>query len=198
MTNVIVKLHGVSGAGKTTAVKSLLEAAEENTQKSFPYKFAGRAYEGKYHMLWLPDHEEPVYLIGNYAVNTGGVDSINDINAITSIIDVLHKKGHVVFEGLLISTYYGFLGQHSKQYGDDYIYAFLTTPEDECVRRVMARREIAGITKEYNPIPAKEKFKMVERVREKVYDMGHTVFDFAYDRPIYPQWSTIFRTGIRV
>ena len=191
----IIKLHGVSGAGKTTAVKALIENAESNEQKSFPYKFAGRAYEGKYHLLWLPEIEEPVYLIGNYAVNTGGVDSINDINAITSIIDVLHKKGHVVFEGLLISTYYGHLGQHSKQYGDAYIYAFLDTPEEVCVDRVMKRREAAGIVREYNPIPAKEKFRMVERVRDKVWEMDHRVFDFKHNAPIYPQWLTIFRAG---
>jgi len=96
------------------------------------------------------------------------------------------RKGHVVFEGLLQSTYYGAMGTHSLQWGQDYVYAFLDTPIEICLERVEARRLAQGSTNKFNPQLTRDKHTTIARLRKRVASMGHKTIDLMHggDLPV--------------
>ena len=190
----IIKIHGCSGAGKTTAVRSLLElghgirvqravAPAEGYGKSYGQGAIVTVYD-----LAIPSLKFPVFVLGNYdGLACGGVDGISDFRHVLMLLDEYAPQGHVVFEGLLQSTYYGKMGEHSLKYGKDYIYAFLDTPAELCVERVKHRRAAAGNKKEFNPQLTLDKHATILHVKEKVQARGHTVATLKHDESMFPQ-----------
>jgi hypothetical protein len=187
VTNKIIKIHGASGAGKTTAVRSLFEHAMSTGILHGP-KGKIEAYN-----LVLPGVYKHVYVIGSYENNCGGVDTISDYRDVLALVDHYHLLGgHVVFEGLLQSTYYGAMGEHSRQYGNDYVYAFLDTPKEVCVERVNARREAQGTKTKFNPDNTRKKWDTIERLRSKLTGV-HNVRTLAHDQPMFPQMTDLMK-----
>jgi adenylate kinase family enzyme len=176
----ILKIHGCSGAGKTTAVRELMKASKVTKLRNIASKV--EAY-----MLDVPGAEELVFVLGSYDNNCGGMDTVSSAADAMKLVNYYGKMGHVVHEGLLQSTYYGAMGTDSKQYGDSYKYVFLDTPIDVCLERVVARRKSNGSINKFNPQLTKDKHATIERLRKRLPDLGHRVEILQHDQPMLPQ-----------
>lgn len=191
--NKIIKIHGCSGAGKTTAVRYLIARAKSIE----PFELKSLTVKG--HKLILEDVRDPVYLIGRYDVpGCGGVDTISDFRNVLGAIDHLHPWGHIVFEGLLQSTYYGTMGKHSQQFGAAYKYVFLDTPAEVCLERVVARRYERGTKSKFNPQNTLDKHETIRLLHLKLlgpeYPHDDCVLQLKWDEDMYDQIVRILQS----
>jgi ABC-type dipeptide/oligopeptide/nickel transport system ATPase component len=176
MSSRIIKIHGCSGSGKSTAVRSLMGT------NPFPMPIIGM--NGKVEAMRISPH---IFTLGSYEQACGGVDTIDSADTVMKLIDKYAILGHVVFEGLLQSTYYGRMGAHSVKYGWDYIYAFMDTPIDLCLDRVVARRATSGRNNKFNPELTRDKHRTIDALRRKLEGGTHRVVVLKHDQPMTPQ-----------
>lgn len=186
--NKIIKIMGCSGAGKTTAARSILDMAITcNTYRDLKGK--PEAYE-----TGQKGVASPVMLLGNYSgANCGGMDTVGSAAEAIGLVHQYYQMGHVVHEGLLQSTYYGKMGTDSLQYGENYIYALLTTPIELCLDRVVLRRQENGSTNKFNPQLTRDKHESVRRAWENARDRGHTCVLINHTESIYPQLMELLK-----
>lgn len=186
----IVKIHGCSGAGKTTAARALLEHASE-VEKITEVNNKGKVIG---YRLTLPELNHKVTLLGSYENTCGGVDTIGTAQEVMDMIDKWAPLGHVVHEGLLQSTYYGAMGTHSEKY-DDYIYAFLDTPVGVCLNRIVERRAESGRNNKFNPKLTEDKHATIRRLEQRLLREGrHPVATIHYKEPMLPQLIHLLET----
>lgn len=171
---MIIKIHGTSGAGKTTVVRNLMDEATQITPQG-PVK-RPEAYK-----LDMPGLRRPVYVLGPYENTCGGMDGVTSVSAQIELIHKYAELGHVIYEGLLLSTYYGSLGMAVERYGNDHVWAFLDTPIDVCIERVKARRLAAGNTKPLNERNTREREKPINSLKSKLSRRGAKVITLNYD-----------------
>lgn len=159
---VIIKLHGTSGSGKTTIVRELMKQGF-----SVPLlNGANRKIEA--YKTELPYLKEPLYVLGPYTAVCGGMDSLSDVNDHIRLLHTYSQLGHVIYEGLLASEYYGRLGAASEQYGDNHIFAFLDTPIELCLERIAVRRAARGNLKPLNPGNTVGRIHKIEMLKAKL------------------------------
>lgn len=181
MNHRIIKIHGCSGAGKTTVVRTVLLAASHiDVVEPTPNK--PEAY-----VCSLDGVDEPVVVLGSYKNNCGGMDTVSSAAKAIEMVKFYHSVGHVIHEGLLQSTYYGAMGVDSKQYGDDYIYAFMDTPLVVCLERVVQRRLENNTKNKFNPELTKDKYNTIAALQLKVERLGHKIAVIKYQEPALPQ-----------
>ena len=180
MENKIIKIHGCSGAGKTTLVRQFLIDPNKHMDRT------GKKVEAN--QVWIPDVYIPTYILGSYENNCGGMDTVSSSKRAMELVAQFHSMGHVIHEGLLQSTYYGAMGTDSQKYGDNYIYAFLDTPIELCLERVIARRDEQGTTKSLNQQLTRDKHRTILRLRNRLEAEGiHKVIDLKHDEDLYSQ-----------
>lgn len=189
MNGKIIKIHGCSGAGKTTAVRSLLEMAESAVKL-----YDGSDQKVEAYQLKLVGVVAPVFVLGSYENNCGGMDTVESAAEAISLVHHYESQGHVIHEGLLQSTYYGAMGKDSQRYGGRYIYAFLDTPLDVCLARVVARREKNGSKNKFNPELTKDKWNTINALAGKLavgadgpIGFNHSLAALSHDESLYPQ-----------
>ena len=167
---MIVNIRGTSGSGKTTAVRALLRRAER-AQAIYGVHFGFRMPEA--HTLRLAGIEQDVSLIGPYRSDgCDGCDRVQPFELIPRLIEKYAAQGHVIFEGLLISTMDGVIGKLLERRGPDAVSLFLSTPVETCVERVNARRRERGNEREFDPRLTERKHATVARVRAKFEERG--------------------------
>lgn len=163
----LIQVRGTSGSGKSTAVKHLLENLhclhEEEVVQTTRGKRV-RAYSG---LLW--ENAGRVIVLGDYSEgrSAGGCDTIPSIQATADLIDRYARQACtlVVFEGLLLSHSWGALGEYIHPiWGERYINAFLDTPVDLCLERVLYRRASRG-----DETSGEREAKIEKNVREDYY-----------------------------
>lgn len=180
--NKIIKILGPSGAGKTTVVRELMKAfdvepVQQCAEPGTKFKTIG----------YLIDAPTCIYVPGSYEANCGGVDTIDSAQKVMDDIEEMYGPNHVVYEGLLQSTYYGAMGKWSKQYGDNFIYLWLNTPLDVCMERLHARRAANGTKRPLNVAQAEAKWDTVKRAWERARTEGHCAEFLYWDHPSTPQ-----------
>lgn len=186
--NKIIKIMGCSGAGKTTAARSILDMSLyvdviQNEKGKDEAYFTTQAS--------IPN---PVILLGNYrGANCGGMDTVGSANLAIAMVQTYADKGHVIHEGLLQSTYYGAMGTDSLQYGDRYIYAILDTPIELCLERVVHRREVNGSTNKFNPQLTRDKHASVKRAWDTARSRGHVCVVLDHKESMYPQLMELLK-----
>jgi uridine kinase len=151
----IIKIHGCSGAGKTTAVRQYMNSCVPTRKIIVNDKPEAYQYGS-------------TYILGSYENTCGGMDTVESASQVMALLDKYSPQGDVIFEGLLQSTYYGAMGTHSRKWGDDYIYTFLDTPIDLCLERVVARRAASGRNNKFNPQLTRDKHATIETLRRKL------------------------------
>lgn len=146
MKHQIVNIRGCNGSGKTTIVRRFLDRLPVQALGGKPGRPAGYQVDAT---AW--GIQTPVYVIGSYENTCGGTDGINTQEEIVKRVTQAHAHGHVLVEGLLMSKSSdgGLTAPALRNLGA--IFAFLDTPWDTCLERVLARRAAAGNDKPFDP-----------------------------------------------
>ena len=135
-TALLVNIRGTHGSGKSTAIRALMEKA--TFRPIYDVLFGPRHPEG--YVGALPGVSVPIFVIGPYTTDCGGCDRIPRNATVMALIRKYAERGHVLFEGSLISSAYGAVGKLMERWGKDLAFVFLDTPLEECLQRVEARR----------------------------------------------------------
>jgi hypothetical protein len=130
---VLINLRGSSGSGKSTIVRGLIERYGSRPI----YDLLGPRSPEAYRLDRAPGR---VYAIGPYIAACGGCDAVGSMNLVLSLLRAYHAKGTVIFEGLLISSMYGSVGQFLESYGKDALVAFLTTSRERAYQQLRKRQ----------------------------------------------------------
>jgi hypothetical protein len=112
--------------------------------------------------------KQPLFILGPYNAKCGGLDGIPDVNDHIRLLHRCASYGHVFYEGLLGSEYYGRIGKESEQYAGDHVFAFLDTPIELCVSRVKQRRLDRGVTKPLDETNTRGRVKKIERLKYRL------------------------------
>ncbi len=156
MKHVILRVAGTFGSGKTTAVREFLNSYPCETLMS------GGKIAGYRLNMSEAGIKQPLFVVGKYDNVCGGTDAIKTQAEIAEKVLKAHSLGHVLYEGALVSAS-GLAGQVTQAIhptGCD-VYAFLDTPLDLCIERVIGRRAAAGNDKEFDPKNLVQKFDSV-------------------------------------
>lgn len=188
---LLIKIHGTSGAGKTTAVRDFMALAHEVIPQG--KKDRPEAYELDFHEL-----KDRVYVLGSYENTCGGMDSVPTSDQQIALIHKYAAIGHVVYEGLLMSTYYGKLGEVVHHtYGSSHVWAFMDTPIQVCIDRVKKRRLEAGNVKPLNEDNTRGRVKSINALRAKLRHKVAVIVDIRHDDNPSAQLLEILEQGER-
>lgn len=167
--SIVVKLGGCNGSGKTSLVSDIIFRA---VSEPVTPRGARRpeAYRGMYEGI-------PVYILGSYENVCGGMDTISDKEDRLKLIKkYVLKDGIVFFEGLITGKTYGAIGEISDKQKGRWIYAFMDTPFETCVERVLQRRKARGNMAPFDPERTmRPTFKACASVARRAQEMGHEV-----------------------
>lgn len=146
MRHQIVNIRGCNGSGKTTVVRRFLERLPVAALGGRPGKPLGYCADAS---SW--GISAPVYIVGSYENTNGGADGIKTQEEIVDRVRRAHGYGHVLVEGILMSksSEGGLCAPALREMGA--IFAFLDTPWQVCLDRVLARRLAAGNEKPFDP-----------------------------------------------
>jgi hypothetical protein len=163
---VIINLRGNHGSGKTTVVRGFL-TQHGGTPR---YGALGLMKPEAYSVV-VPSVPAGVYVLGPYQTATGGADNIQPYPLICKLVSKYAAMGHVVFEGVLISTTYGAVGELMERSGEG-VMIFLDTPLEQCIRNVQSRRDLRGDARPFDSAQLKAKMRSIATVRERVIREG--------------------------
>jgi len=157
MRRAILSVRGTFGSGKTTAVREFMTRYPTTELRNSAGKIMGYKCDASAALV-----QQPIFIVGKYDNVCGGTDSIKTQDEIAERIHKAHARGHVLFEGALVSAsgLAGAVTQSIHPTGCD-VYAFLNTPEELCIERVKGRRAAAGNAKPFDPVNLVDKFKSV-------------------------------------
>lgn len=160
---MILNIRGTHGSGKSTIALELL--------KKSPHKALGAGRRPEGYELSVPGIARRLYLVGPYATACGGCDAIQPYDLIWPRVLAYARKGHVLFEGALVSCSVGNIGRAMAS-RKDCVVGFLDTPLEECLRRIQARRTARGDERPFKPRNTAVKYQAVERSRPKLEELG--------------------------
>lgn len=184
--STILNLRGTSGAGKSTVAHTIL--------KMFAWKIVewGGA-SGKKPMVYevtLRAGKPPLFIFGGYRTQCGGCDGITDYSTIVPLLlSKYAPKGHILFEGLLISGGYGNIGRSmalaERKGHHTSIFALLDTPLELCLKRIGERRLLRGKMEPLNPKNTEQKHKAARNTQEKLIREGsHNCVMIDHKQPV--------------
>lgn len=176
---MIISIRGTHGSGKSTTVKELI--AMGNGQ---PIMGRLRNKPEAYRLI-LEGIPDPVFALGPYTLACGGCDAVQPYDIILDLIRDYATQGHVVFEGALVSSSFGRIGALLEQRGQEAVFAFLTTPPEECLRRIVQRRLDRGDLRPLNPANTLGKVRSIESSKKTIAAKGTVrMVDLDYKSPV--------------
>ena len=113
-----------------------------------------------------------VYVLGPYVTATGGVDNLQPYDLNLTLLEKYGPKGHVLFEGVIVSSSYGRVGRLMEGYGQEAVMAFLDTPLEVCIENVKKRRAARADGREFNPQNLTSKYNEIVRSKAKMLAEG--------------------------
>lgn len=141
----IINIRGTSGSGKSTLVHRYLdEHAHEpilaqlsdwKKEKIIAYKVWDKGFTPVI-------NPATTFVMGRYETQCGGWDALSYRGSHADLEDMCIQaaaKGHVIFEGLTVSSSYTRWLNVSKAYPGQMVFAFMDTPEEVCYERILAR-----------------------------------------------------------
>lgn len=169
----VVNLRGTSGAGKSTVVRRVMEKYVPGGEQAVFQE--GRRQPLAY--LLRPPREgmNPLYIPGHYETPAGGCDTLPTIDRVYELVEGAAEKGYdVLFEGIMVQD--GRLSRFMefyKKYQPTVIE--LTTPIQECLAGVQARRDARGDIRPLNPKNTIQRAERVRRGCSRIRDAGGKV-----------------------
>lgn len=171
----IINIRGTHGSGKSTVVKRVLERYGSTR--------LGNDKKPEGYRVDLPWGKQ-LYVVGSYETACGGCDAIQPYSLIWPRVVEYAQLGHVLFEGALVSSSYGNIGRASEEYGDQFVFAFMTTPLEVCLQRIAARRLARGDTRPLNPKNTEGKLRSIQGSLPKIIALGRRVVMLDYRHPL--------------
>lgn len=135
---MIINIRGTSGSGKSTLVKRYLD---EHPHEPLEWLLSDWK-KPKVVAYKCLNKNTPTYVIGRYETQCGGCDAMSYKGSHDDIEELVRaglEKGHVIFEGLTISSTLTRWMKISEENPNQFIWAFMDTPVEECYRRILAR-----------------------------------------------------------
>lgn len=174
---MIISLRGTNGSGKSWVIRQLLDVGGARLNSSTSEVGLYQGIVGRLgpkrpeaYKLKLPGVTKPTHVLGPYVGNNCcGLDQVTMFEIIPKLIEDYASRGHVVFEGVLISTMYGVIGDLMERWGKQSVFLTLTTPLEQCINQVNARRGDKG---PINPKLMTDKFRAIQRVHDRVVSEG--------------------------
>ena len=170
---MVVNIRGANGSGKSHTVRALMEMG--SFRPVYDVRFGLRRPEA--YVGTLPGVERDVFILGPYDNPSGGCDSIPTYDLVVEMLQKYGNRGHVIFEGFLISTCWGAVGDALERGGRDAAVLFLTTPLEVCIARVKARRAAASNFRPFNPNLLTQKHATIARLKDKFGTRAMSVHD---------------------
>lgn len=187
MRGKFIQIHGTSGAGKTTLMRRIMDdAAETEADLPIPYivhswtdkktqKLKTKTFQlGCYYVLSALHAQTPFLVAGSYSATCGGLDSLSAPGIADTFYPELKKiadAGHtILMEGLIQMS----MGRALDLVASGYEVKafFLSTPLDECLRRIDERRAAAGKGPLENHENTVTKFNDKPRIMKKLQEGG--------------------------
>lgn len=179
----ILNFRGTNGSGKTTLAMHILGITTNSPPPEIELGHMNPSKTGKkrpivgYRRLGGVDAD--VVLVGRYETNTGGCDGIDTMDNICAAVVAAVNLGpqFVIFEGLLVSGLYGRwleLARDLVGQGHSYLWVYLNTPLEDCIRRVIDRTKKKPGWDDGN---VRSKYRAVVRTRERAIADGQQVVD---------------------
>lgn len=177
---MILNIRGPSGSGKSTAVRQFLKCY--GNEKMFD------TVNGKTRLVGyrIPAKENggqsqnDIYLLGSYETACGGCDKLTGGGGSTDLVESMvsdySKKGHVIFEGLLISTLDRWI-EFAKHHEGFRVY-YMDTPLDQCIANVKTRN--GG--KAFNHGNVRSKHRTLKGQVGQMQSAGVQTFMLPYER----------------
>ena len=194
--STIVTIIGTHGSGKSSLVRQVMNFLGTNDPFKFDSKPAGYRFT-------RPDGQR-IFVLGKYTTACGGLDSSFSYKGaaddVVLCIDLLAQKGHVVCEGVIAMSSYGFgrlsnLATSQEKRGNHVIFALLDTPLEVCIQRTEARRAARATqygkeSKPFDPQNLIAKYYSMLRDQERLADAGYACRMIPYQDPLPPllQW----------
>ena len=195
----IIKIAGTNGSGKTTLARAFL-ALWDFTPVTADCVLTGQSLSGpatdqllitsktkvlEYRAKIKPTQQggakfNKAVILGNYEIVCGGMDAVAGKDLRLALIEQYcgkaDKKTVVVYDGVLTGVTYGAAGELSERSAVPWIYAFLDTPYEECVRRVEARRTAKDNVTPFDGMRSLyPKIRACESVARRAEAAGHKV-----------------------
>ncbi len=130
---MIVNIRGANGAGKTFLVRQFIRSG----WTGHTYRVGKRVVGSE---VW---HGRTCsYVVGDYdGEGSGGVDRMKSADEMFAALEAAELfSHHVIFEGILVSTTFGKLGEWAASRKKDFTIIELTTSVDRCLEHIEARR----------------------------------------------------------
>lgn len=179
-----INIRGTNGSGKSFLVRKFLAKYEtRKIRTELPADLLGIG--GKVEAYRTLYKGTPVYTIGNYESKGGGCDLIKEQDTVCNLVRQYIKKGHVLFEGVIVTTLYSRYYNLSQEIGG-MIWAYLDTPLEKCIERIEGRggKKVEDLVTIKGETRVESKYRVALRTREKAINAGETVIDLSYKRPL--------------
>ena len=160
---MLISVRGTNGSGKSTVVQGLLKL-----KPALPIFGVLGTKRPEAYRLKLEGLSKPIYVLGPYHVASGGCDQIQPYDLILDLLGKYAPKGHVVFEGVIVSSSYGRVGRLMETYGKEAVMAFLSTPLEDCIKNVQKRRDAKADARPFNPANLTSKYNQIVGSRVKM------------------------------
>ncbi len=156
---MIINIRGTHGSGKSTIVRALLD--------KYAHQPLGEGKRPEGYKVAVPELNKPLYVVGPYVTACGGCDAVQPYALIWPRVLTYARRGHVVFEGALVSSSVGEIGR-AMALRKDCVVLFLDTPVEVCLERIQKRRLARGSLDPLNPKNTVSKHRSVEVSRPKL------------------------------
>lgn len=164
---MLISVRGTNGSGKSSIVGGLRDTYVKKDLYGVLGPKRPEASE-----LKVEGVKKPVYVLGSYHVASGGCDQIQPYDLILDLLRKYAERGHVVFEGVIVSSSYGRVGRLLEEYGQDAVMAFLDTSLEQCIENVKKRRGARADDREFNPQNLTSKYNQIVKSRVKIAEAG--------------------------
>lgn len=159
----VLNIRGTHGSGKSSIVKHIL------TQHTHQPLGSGKRPEG--YKVSIPGLSKPLYVVGPYQTACGGADAIQPYDLIWPRVLRYARLGHVIFEGALVSSCVGAVGEALAK-RKDAVACFLDTPLELCLERIQTRRALKGDHRPLDPKNTAAKHASSQRARGRLEELG--------------------------
>lgn len=133
---MIINIRGTSGSGKSTIIKKVMATYPVK----IPVMIKGRKQPLGYYLK--REGRPTLAVVGHYEADCGGCDTIPaGHDKVYELVNYARKEGcDVLFEGLLLAAEYIRASNMNKEIGHELKIIALTTPIDQCLASINARR----------------------------------------------------------